>query len=185
VATLSDLSRVLPAMASLEPPADFVRSVLRATTERPMAPRFGARLAQWWGHAIERPRFSLEVAYALTVVLILLVGNPVAAFRDATARAVAAAQSPVSRAVGRVAGPIALARSDGEATLESAQGTLASLSAKLQEIGRNLDNYLRPSLLRTLLDSVMRAGNDLWRFWQCLFTRRAADETGGRPARTR
>jgi anti-sigma factor RsiW len=194
-ATLSDLAHVLPAMASVEPPADFVRSVLRATTERPMAPGFGAWLGQWWSRAIERPRFSLEVAYVLTVLLILLVGNPVAAFRDASARAVAAAQSPVSRAVDRVAEPVVSARSNGEATLEAAQGMLASLTARLQVIGRSLDDSLRgsasaqprgePSLFRTLLDSIMRAGNDVWRFWQGLFARQVADESGRRPARAR
>jgi len=185
VTTLSALSRALPAMASIEPPADFVRSVLLATTERPVAPGVGARIGQWWNRAIERPRFSLEVAYVLTVLLILLVGDPVAAFRDASARAVAVAQSPVGRAVDRVAGPIVLARSDGEATLEAAEGVLASLPARLQEIGRSLDGAVRSSFLRSLLDSVARAGNAVWRFWQGLFARPSAGEGAGRPPRTR
>jgi anti-sigma factor RsiW len=192
VATLSDLSRVLPAMASIDPPADFVRSVLWATTERPMAPSFGVRIGQWWSRAIERPRFSLEVAYVLTVLLILLVGNPVAAFRDASARAMAVAQTPVSRTVDRVAEPIVSARSNGEATLEAAEGTLASIEARLQAIGRSLDNALRgsasaqprgqPSVFGTLLDSILRAGSDVWRFWQGLLARRPPDESGHRPA---
>jgi anti-sigma factor RsiW len=195
VATLSDLSRVLPAMASIEPPADFVRSVLRATTERPMAPGFGAWLGQWWSHAVERPRFSLEVAYVLTVLLILLVGNPVAAFRDASARAVAVAQSPVSRAVDRVAEPIASARSNGEATIEAAEGVLASLTARLQAIGRGLDEVLQrgtsaqrkggPSGFRAVLDAVMQIGNDVWRYWRDLFTRQSVDDGGRRPSPTR
>lgn len=195
VATLSDLARVLPAMAVIEPPADFVASVLRATTDRRRAPGLGLRLAQWWGRALQRPRFSLEVAYALTVLLILFVGNPVAAFRDVSARAVAAAGSPVSRAVSRAAEPIASARSDGEATLEAAQGALRSASARLQVIGRVFDEVFQrgtsaqrrgePSAFRAILDAIVKIRNDVWRSWQSLFARQPGDDSGRRPTPAR
>jgi predicted anti-sigma-YlaC factor YlaD len=194
-ATVSDLARVLPAMAVIEPPADFVASVLRATTDRRRAPGLSLRPGEWWGRALRRPRFSLEVAYVLTVLLILLVGNPVAAFRDASARAVAAAQPPVSRAVSRVAEPLASARSNGEATLEVAQGVFASASARLQMIGRVFDEVLRrgtsaqrrgePSGFRAVLDAIVQIGNDVWRFWQNLFARQPGEDSGRRPSPTR
>lgn len=112
---LAESAAVLPSFASLAPRTSVVFDVLRATSRRPPEPGLGERLSAWLGHVAARPRFSLEVAYVLTVLLLVVLGNPVAAFRDASVR-VEPRVAAVASAVGR---PIAKARAAGEETLTS------------------------------------------------------------------
>jgi len=114
-AALAESTDVLPSFASLAPPTSVVFDVLRATSRRAPEPGLAERLSAWLGRVAARPRFSLEVAYVLTVLLLVVLGNPVDAFRDASVRVeprVAAAASAVGR-------PIAKARAAGEETLTS------------------------------------------------------------------
>ncbi len=102
LAALRDARAVLPALAEMEPPPGFAASVLRATSGAPAraawAPRVPARVSafgQWWLRFLARPRASLEIAYVATVLLVVLFGNPVAAFHEAEARAGQLANTPV------------------------------------------------------------------------------------------
>ena len=138
-AALADSTIVLPSFVSLAPRTSVVFDVLRATSLRPAEPGLGERLSAWLGRLAARPRFSLEVAYVLTVLLLLVLGNPVAAFRDASVR-VEPRVAAVASAVGR---PIAKVRAAGEETLSNvsraikpragAVGTLAQGRALLWE----------------------------------------------------
>lgn len=76
----------LPALATLEPDAGFTARVLAATSGRPRATAWPERWSAWWATVSRRPRIAWEVAYALTLVLVLVVGDPVRAWDLASAR---------------------------------------------------------------------------------------------------
>ncbi len=89
------LPPTLRAMAEVEPDADFVYDVLRATSTTRLARRgtagWRARLAErasgWWRRQVARPRFALEMAYAGTLALVVLFGTPVSPLRQVAPRA--------------------------------------------------------------------------------------------------
>ena len=139
---LAEATTVLPAFATLAPPTSVVFDVLRATSRRPPEPGLGERLSAWLGRVAARPRFSLEVAYVLTVLLLVVLGNPVAAFRDASVR-VEPRVAAVASAVGR---PIAKARAAGEETL-------TSVGRAIKPKAEAVPTFAQGRLL-------------LWQFWQ-------------------
>ena len=139
---LAESAAVLPSFASLAPRTSVVFDVLRATSRRPPEPGLGERLSAWLGHVAARPRFSLEVAYVLTVLLLVVLGNPVAAFRDASVR-VEPRVAAVASAVGR---PIARARAAGEETL-------TSVGRAIKPKAEAVPTFAQGRLL-------------LWQFWQ-------------------
>jgi anti-sigma factor RsiW len=141
-AALAESTAVLPSFVSLAPRTSVVFDVLRATSFRPVEPGLGERLSAWLGRVAARPRFSLEVAYVLTVLLLLVLGNPVAAFRDASIR-VEPRVAAVASAVGR---PMAKARAAGEEALT------------------NVSRAITP---RTEAVGALAQGRAfLWEFWQ-------------------
>ncbi len=84
--TLGWLNPLLPQMAEIQPGPEFLAGVLARTSaaaqpvvhsEHPTG-LAGAmdRVGQWWAQRIIRPEFSLQVAYAATVVLVLLTSLP-------------------------------------------------------------------------------------------------------------
>ena len=97
---------ILPSFAELPVPGTFVRDVLEATSLRD-SPSLADRVIELIGRAAARPRFSLELAYACTLVLVLLVGDPVRAFRDVSARGAEYARPTVGRAVEELTTPLA------------------------------------------------------------------------------
>ncbi len=141
-AALAETTSVLPSFASLAPRSEVVGEVLSATSRRPARPAFGEWVSAWLARAAARPRFSLEVAYVLTVLLLVVLGNPVAAFRDASVRV----QPRMTAVAGAVNRPIAQARAAGEATLTSVE---RAIKPKVDSIG-------------TLAQGTAL----LWQFWQ-------------------
>jgi predicted anti-sigma-YlaC factor YlaD len=111
-AALAETTALLPSFAGLSPRVGVVREVLTATSRRPVRPTFGGRVSAWWARAAQRPRFSLEVAYVLTVLLVIVLGNPVDAFKEAAVRA----QPRVGVAVEAMSRPLAHVRAVGEKT---------------------------------------------------------------------
>jgi predicted anti-sigma-YlaC factor YlaD len=120
-AALAETASVLPSFAALAPRASLVPGVLAATSRRPVQPTFGERVSAWLAHAAERPRFSLEVAYVLTVLLLVVLGNPVNAFKEASVRV----QPRVSVVRAAVSGPIDRLRARGEEKLTSVERAIA------------------------------------------------------------
>ena len=106
LAALQEAEQVLPALAHIAPPPGLVEAVLRATSAAPRR----AALAEWWLRVLARPRASLELAYVGTVLLVVLLGNPVAAFNEARVRAGELAGTvPVARLAGHLpAGDVAI-----------------------------------------------------------------------------
>jgi len=141
---------VLPSFASLAPRTSVVFDVLRATSRRPPEPGLGERLSAWLGRVAARPRFSLEVAYVLTVLLLVVLGNPVAAFRDASVR-VEPRVAAVASVVGR---PIAKARAAGEETLTSVGRAIKPRAEAVPTFAQG--RALLSQLWQTYVDAPMR-----------------------------
>lgn len=77
---LSALASDLPAMAELAPGSGFVQGVLAASL--PPAVRLRRWRRESWPQWVRRPRFALELAYAMTVFFVVLLsipGTPLAA----------------------------------------------------------------------------------------------------------
>ncbi len=113
-------SSVLPSFAEIPPPPSLVPAVLRETCARPATPPLGERVASWVQRATLRPRFSLEVAYVVTLVLVLLLGNPVKAFREASSESTVHLQPFAELAARRLVAPLDSALIAGRHTLRAA-----------------------------------------------------------------
>ncbi len=110
---------LLPSFAEIQPPASFTAEVLRETCDRPALPSLGDRVVAWLQRAALRPRFSVEAAYVLTLVLLLILGDPVKAFREASTKGTAYVQPRVALAAHRLADPLDTARALGSHTLDA------------------------------------------------------------------
>ena len=141
-AALVETSGVLPSFTSLAPRSSVVGDVLLATSRRVARPTFGERASAWLARAAARPRFSLEVAYVLTVLLLVVLGNPVDAFREATGRV----EPRMSVVAGAVSQPLAKMRAAGEERLSS------------------VDRAIR--LKATALGTLAQGRTLLWELWQ-------------------
>lgn len=120
-AALAEATAVLPSFAALAPRRSPVAGVLAATSRRAAVPTVGDRVAAWLARVAERPRFSLEVAYVLTVLLLVVLGNPVDAFKDASARV----QPRVNVVAAAMHAPIDRLRAAGEEKLASVEQVIA------------------------------------------------------------
>lgn len=116
-AALAESTRLLPSFAELAPPVGIVHDVLAATSRRRADATFGEKVSAWTSRVARRPRISFEVAYVLTLLLLVAFGNPVVAFRDASARV----QPRVSGVALAVSRPIANVRTVGVNTLASVE----------------------------------------------------------------
>ncbi len=103
--TLGWLEPLLPAMAEIDPGPGFTAQVLSRTTGRrapvradvPAIPSGAAglmdRVGRWWERQILRPGFAAQVAYAATVVLVLLTAVPGAPLRQVPGQALEIVQA--------------------------------------------------------------------------------------------
>lgn len=118
-------ARVLPTLAEVAPPAWFEQRVLAVTSRRQAEPSPFERLLAWLSRAAARPRFSVEVAYVATLVLMLVLGDPVKAVRS-TAEFGASYVAPRTEAIVlRVAERVETARRFGAETVAGAAGVTA------------------------------------------------------------
>lgn len=74
VAELERLSLELPRLARVQPESSLVGDVLRRTLPAPV--RFRRWWIETWPRWVRRPRFASELAYACTLVLVLIFGTP-------------------------------------------------------------------------------------------------------------
>jgi len=118
VAEMTALVAALPELAEIDPGPAFTARVLAATSRRPGR----ARAFDWWRRQwealVSRPRFALEAAYALTLVLVLVAGNPLSAFEWTAAR--------VQPLVNRVGGPVEAIDARVQALRERMTGVVAA-----------------------------------------------------------
>jgi predicted anti-sigma-YlaC factor YlaD len=141
-ATLAETASVLPSFATLAPRFGIIPGVLAATSRRPVRQTLGDRVSAWLARAAERPRFSLEAAYVLTVLLLVVLGNPVNAFKEASVRV----QPGVSVVRAAVSGPFDRLRAAGE--------------EKLTVVGQAIAPKARPA------GGVDAGRVMLWQWWQ-------------------
>lgn len=112
-AAMAEATSVLPSFATLSPRYSLVPGVLAATSRRRASPTLGDRVSAWLARAAARPRFSLEVAYVLTVLLLVVLGNPVDAYKEAAVRV----RPRVSAVANAVSAPLDRLRAAGEEKL--------------------------------------------------------------------
>ncbi len=151
----------LPAFAELTPPASLADACLRATSRRPPAPSWDDRLARWFARLAARPRFSFEVAYLFTIILVVAFGNPVKAFRDSTSRAATLVRPRVEVAIGRIASPVrhvralAVERMEAAATSASTQpASGASWRTEAASFARHLWDAYVVGAYRAVIDRL-------------------------------
>ena len=104
---LQSAATVLPSLADVDPGAGFTARVLAATS-RAAAGTLPARVGGWWRQWLARPRFAFELAYVATLLLVIVVGNPIAPLQAASERTVSLASAGIERA--RSAWPSVVAR---------------------------------------------------------------------------
>jgi predicted anti-sigma-YlaC factor YlaD len=148
---LAETASVLPSFANLPPRFSLLPGVLAATSRRPVQPTLGERVSAWLTRAAERPRFSLEVAYVLTVLMLVVLGNPVDAFKEASVRV----QPRVTVVARAVSGPLVHWRAEGEATLGNVEHTIAPRAESVSTIAQG--RALLWQWWQTYVDAPMRS----------------------------
>jgi anti-sigma factor RsiW len=124
-AAVAEQTAVLRTLAALPPRTTFAGQVIGATSRRPLEPSLGERIGAWLSRAAQRPRFAVEAAYVMTVLLLIVFGNPVAAFREATVRV----QPRVTAVAGVVGRPLHEMRAAGAEKLARVEQALAPKGA--------------------------------------------------------
>ena len=137
------LEPLLPQMAEIDPGPDFTARVLARTSRRgivghvePAIPVGPAgvmdRVGRWWDRQILRPGFAAQVAYAATLILVLLTAVPGAPFREVPGKALEIVQAGPTSAP--VVGP-AMNRASGWLGVR----TDATVTAARMGLGKRLD----------------------------------------------
>lgn len=108
---LASLRAKLPALAEGDPGPGFAGRVLAATSQRARELRWYDGWLERWQTVSGRPRFAWEAAYGLTLLFVLLVGDPVRAW-DRTAGRLERWTLPAFE-LRLPEAPAALARADG------------------------------------------------------------------------
>lgn len=198
--TLGWLEPLLPQMAEIDPGPAFTARVLERTTGRARledpatAVPGGAaglmdRVGRWWDRQILRPGFAAQVAYAATVILVLLTAVPGAPFKDAPGKALQFVQAgPAVPAVirpaldqasdwveGQTSQVVTAARTgvnrrwqDTESSLDQRGGRTAPGRQELmvhvkQMISQAGDGKLGEASYEFL--AVLQAGSRIWNDW--------------------
>jgi anti-sigma factor RsiW len=161
-AELRRLAGDLPRLASVAPGPGFVEAVLAASLPWPV------QLRRWWRASwprwVRRPRFSLEVAYATTLILALLVslpGSPLAALPERALDRLATDPTPWVAQVGSALGERAERQ---EKAL--GQSRLAGRLAGWLDDGRDVTQALPRRGLRWGRTQGEAAWTEVRTFWQ-------------------
>ncbi len=159
LAVVEESRELLPTLVELPVPPGFAQRVFAATSRRERPSPF----VEWWLRVLARPRASLELAYVATVLLVVLLGNPVAAFQHARDGA------------GRLAAAVPVAQvTDQLAVRSQAAGVVGRMLTGVTSIARVVANELASRLqqvaawidaIRTSVGDALRwiATADAWR----------------------
>jgi hypothetical protein len=198
--TLGWLEPLLPEMAEIDPGPAFTARVLERTTGRarvseplPAVPTGPAglmdRVGGWWDRQILRPGFAAQLAYAATLILVLLTSIPGAPLRGVPGKALEIVQAgPTAAPVvgpaldtasgwvgGRTAAAVDAARAGVNQRLERTESSLAQrgqrtapgrkeLATHVQEMVRKAgDGELGEASYEFL--AVLKAGRAIWIEW--------------------
>lgn len=108
---LASLRAELPALADVDPGPGFAGRVLAATSRRARERRWYDGWRDRWQSVAVRPRFAWEAAYGLTLLFVLLVGDPVRAWDKTAGRL--ERWTPPAFELRLPEAPAALARAEG------------------------------------------------------------------------
>jgi hypothetical protein len=147
--TLGWMEPLLPAMAEIDPGPAFTARVVARTTGRArvqvplsMAPTGPAglmdRVGGWWERQILRPGFAAQMAYAATLILVLLTSVPGAPLKGVPGKALEIVQAGPT--VAPVVGPALDLASGwiGGRTSAAVDATRANVDRRLEQTGSAL-----------------------------------------------
>lgn len=147
--TLGWLEPLLPDMAEIDPGPAFTTRVLERTTGRagameplPASPSGPAglmdRVGGWWDRQILRPGFAAQMAYAATLILVLLTSVPGAPLKGVPGKALEIVQA--GPAATPVVGPALDLGSEwvGERTAEAVDAARSGVNQRLERTGSSL-----------------------------------------------
>ncbi|MEN8007653.1 MAG: zf-HC2 domain-containing protein [Candidatus Krumholzibacteriota bacterium] len=198
--TLGWLEPLLPQMAEIDPGPAFTARVLAATSEQdpaimpfPAVPTGPAglmdRVGSWWDRQILRPGFAAQLAYAATVVLVLLTSVPGAPLRGVPGKALEIVQAGpvavpvVGPAMDKASGwvgsradeAVTTARTGVEQRWEKTENSLGRRSGRTsggrQELGTHVKEMISKAGDGKLgeasyeLLAALKAGRAIWNEW--------------------
>jgi len=173
--TLESVLATVRDLAAPELDPAFTYDVLRATSATRARKRGGAlprlkdRLGAWWQGQAARPQFAWEMAFAATVVLVLLFGTPLSPARRAPARALAAVQaSPgwMIDAAGELTGVAGEQLGGVRRDVTERRNRTAPDRADLLRHGREAGAALLDGDFDTAAQRLRAVGGDLTRLWR-------------------
>ncbi len=189
--TLVELKATLPQLSELDPGVGFTFRVLGATSRRPVESRESRwlHIQQWWFRLIQRPRFSWEAAYLGTILLVCVLGNPLASFQELSVRAAAAFKSSAPLSLPSIALPGSLVHSES-GILKRAKEFAGALADRQDAVARSAESALGQVVqslqatfeadFKSLRSLPSRTGSAFKRAWAYLFPKPAKSGTGSR-----
>lgn len=169
---LVELTADLPMLAEIQPDERFMTDVLARTAGRRAATaRWVEQLLQGWERLIRRPRFALEGAYVMTLLLLVVLGVPGALLAGAPSRVVETASREIASPVRRTVVEL------GVTVSGRAQETLDSTGARVTEEARATADDVTAYSTRML--ESLKSG--MGTFWSRVASGRSNDDENESP----
>jgi anti-sigma factor RsiW len=170
---LVELSADLPALAQLDPGESFTAGVLALTLPSPVErPGWIDRARQGWTRLVRRPRFALEGAYVMTLLLLVALGVPGALLAGAPTRLALTARheiaSPVQESV------VGLRAEVSEHAQRALDATESKLSAEARATADGMTSYTTQTIDKLKIS--------FGTFWTRLASRQTNDDENGSPS---
>jgi len=173
---MAELVTDLPSLAEIDPGEQFTAEVLARTAPaipptRDRSVRWIEQLAQGWDRMIRRPRFALEGAYVMTVLLLVSLGVPGALLAEAPGKMVQTAKREIASPVQRTVVEL------GVTVSERAQQTVDTTGTKVAEEARATADGMADYSARVIEDLKTGVGT----FWSRLASRQSNDDQNESP----
>ena len=137
---LAELATDLPALAEMDPGERFTAEVLARTVPRSSeTPRWIGQLVQGWERLIRRPRFALEGAYVMTLLLLVVLGVPGALLAGAPGRVAQTATHEIAAPVQKTV--VELKATVSDEARATADGLAAYSSHLLEDLKTGMGTF--------------------------------------------
>ncbi len=169
---LVELTADLPLLAEIQLDERFTADVLaRTAAGRERSARWIEQLVQGWDRLIRRPRFALEGAYVLTILLLVFLGVPGALLAGAPGRVAETATREIASPVRQTV--VELGVTFSERTRETLDTTGERVAVEAQATADDVAAYS----VRMFEDLKIGMGT----FWSRLASRQANDDENDSP----